>query len=332
MDGSLPEHEPLLSDAARVLEGSQRREGTRDLALEGRLVPDSLSIGLDVLGRAGARLDTLGVRYLGFMSPRADFPIELVGDPPLAARYALGRLGGPDLESTALLVVRAALAEDLPRPIRISALVADAATAVAGSPLPGAHAEATAVRAVLGQQPDVDTDVVGGSGDLFDFVARLHGATLVHFAGHGRYDAARPNRSGLVFESGVLSPRGILDPLRASPIIFSNACESGVLGVGDAAGGSTAWTGLAATFLLNGAINYLGSLWPIDDQSSRALAETFYRLLCTGTPVGEALRQARMAVRATGDPTWAAFVLFGCPRNRVRPPTERSGGGDADRV
>jgi hypothetical protein len=334
MDGSLPQRDPALAAAARALEGPARqRQGSRDLApVRRRQIPDSVSIGLDSLGRVGARLEALRVRYLGFMTPRADFPIELVGEPPLAARYALGRLAGPDVESTALLLVRAALAEDLPRPTRISALVADAATAVADAPLSGAHAEATEVCAVLGRQPDIDTELVAGAGDLFDFVAGLRGATLVHFAGHGRYDSVRPNRSGLVFESGVLSPRGVLDPLRASPIIFSNACESGVPGVGDGSGGSAAWSGLAATFLLNGAINYLGSLWPIDDESSRALAETFYRLLCTGTPVGEALRQARLAVRATGDPTWAAFVLFGCPRNRVRPPTERVGNGDVDRV
>ena len=149
----------------------------------------------------------------------------------------------------------------------------------------------------------------------------------MHFAGHGVYDDEDPARSGLVFASGVLSSPGLLQSLAGTPIIFSNACHSGVLDAPGGAGtdarpdarGQSAWTGLAASFLLNGAANYLGSLWPIYDDSSQALAGEFYELLCAGIPVGEALRRARLAIHAAGDPTWAAFVLFGCPRNRVRP-------------
>ena len=321
--------DPRLPAAARLVNGAPWRERgrtDRDMPSERSRPADVPPIGLDVLGPAGEQLADMAPRYLGFVTPHADFPIELIGDPPLATRHAVGRLAGPDLDSTALLIIRAALAEDVTRPARIGAIVADAGLAVPSRPLPGARAEATAIRAAFARQADISTTFVSGKGDLFDFLAALPAAELVHFAGHGVYDDEDPARSGLVFASGVLSSPGLLQSLAGTPIIFSNACHSGVLDAGGAgtdarpdARGQSAWTGLAASFLLNGAANYLGSLWPIYDDSSRALAGEFYELLCAGTPVGEALRRARLAIHAAGDPTWAAFVLFGCPRNRVRP-------------
>ena len=326
--------DPRLPAAAQLVNGApwrQRDGAERDMPSERSSPPEVPSIGLDVLGPAGEQLAGMTPRYLGFVTPHADFPIELIGDPPLATRHAVGRLAGPDLDSTALLIVRAALAEDVARPTRISAIVADAGLAVLSRPLPGAQAEAAAIRAAFARQADISTSFVSGKGDLFDFLAALPAAELVHFAGHGVYDNAEPDRSGLVFVSGVLSSPGLLQTLAGTPIIFSNACQSGLLDAGDDAspdaqpdtGGQSAWTGLAASFLLNGAANYLGSLWPIYDDSSQALADEFYELLCSGTPVGEALRRGRLAIHAAGDPTWAAFVLFGCPRNRVRPARTR---------
>ena len=326
--------DPRLPAAARLVNGApwrQRDGAERDMPSERSRPPEVPSIGLDVLGPAGEQLAGMTPRYLGFVTPHADFPIELIGDPPLATRHAVGRLAGPDLDSTALLIVRAALAEDVARPARISAIVADAGLAVLSRPLPGAQAEAAAIRAAFARQADISTSFVSGKGDLFDFLAALPAAQLVHFAGHGVYDNAEPDRSGLVFASGVLSPPGLLQTLAGTPIIFSNACQSGLLDTSDDAspdaqpdaGGQSAWTGLAASFLLNGAANYLGSLWPIYDDSSQALADEFYELLCSGTPVGEALRRGRLAIHSAGDPTWAAFVLFGCPRNRVRPARTR---------
>jgi hypothetical protein len=326
VDGALPQRDARLSAAAQLLDGTRWRTSDpslRDLGGDGWQPLEVAPITVDVLGPAAVPLEKMAPAYIGFMSPRADFPIELVGDPPLSTRYAIGRLGGPDLDSTAQLVVRAALAEDVVRPARISAVIADAGMAVASRPLPGARDEADAVRDRLAAEADIDTTFVEGDGDLFDFVAGLSGAGLVHFAGHGLYDQAMTARSGLVFRSGVLTAGGLLEPFTATPIMFSNACESGILDrdlqTSDGGRARSGWTGLAASFLLNGAANYLGSLWPIYDETSRALAEEFYTQLCAGTPVGEALRRARLKVYAEGDSTWAAFVLFGCPRNRLRP-------------
>ena len=57
------------------------------------------------------------------------------------------------------------------------------------------------------------------------------------------------------------------------------------------------------------------SLWKVSDEATQLLMKSFYRLLLEGEGRGEALRQAKMRLRA--DPRfehpffWAAFVLSG---------------------
>lgn len=89
-------------------------------------------------------------------------------------------------------------------------------------------------------------------------------------------------------------------------------------------GNRAGWAGVASSFITDGAMNYLGSLWPIYDESSRRFAEIFYQQLLAGRTVGEALRQARQDAYARKDPIWAAYALFGCPRNRLRASTQGS--------
>ena len=126
-------------------------------------------------------------------------------------------------------------------------------------------------------------------------------------------DAAR---TGLVFREGRLGSSELTLSLGGMPIVFANACETGRLGTSV----DRSWSGLAAAFIARGAVNYLGSLWPVFDEGSRRVAERFYEGVCRGETVGEALRQARLDAFARNDLTWAAFVLFGCPRTRLRAP------------
>jgi CHAT domain-containing protein len=140
-------------------------------------------------------------------------------------------------------------------------------------------------------------------------------AAIVHFCGHGQYQAGPPGGTGLVFRQGLLRPDQVRSFGRAAPIVFANACQSSAVHVPEHLG--LAWSGLAAAFISAGALNYLGSLWPIEDSGSRDLAEDFYTRLVQGHTAGEALRQAKLAAIRADNPTWAAVVLFGCPRNRL---------------
>jgi hypothetical protein len=64
--------------------------------------------------------------------------------------------------------------------------------------------------------------------------------------------------------------------------------------------------------------NYLGSLRAIFDESPSGFAQLFYKLLVGGHTIGEALLQARLQAYESKDLIWEAYVLFGCPRNRLR--------------
>lgn len=276
----------------------------------------------DFLGKTHAALLRMQPTYIGFVSSLASLPVELAGEPPLAMRFALGRIAGPDLTTTGILVARAALSEDVARPPSIRALVAEAAMALPGRPLPGARREVEMIYMQLSRQQDVDAELC--TPDQEKLLERIQRAHLVHFAGHGVYDDANPALSGLLLPDGLLPVANFQEELKGAPIIFGNACESGRLHRSGASVGAKGWSGLAASFIAKGAVNYLGSLWPIFDDTSRRTAEVFYEGLCEGMAIGEALRAARRAVYSDNDPTWAAFVLFGCPRNRLRPQSRKA--------
>ncbi len=278
---------------------------------------DAPPAGLQTLpAETDADLASLAPQFVGFVSSVAGFPIELEGSPALATRYAIGRLAGPDLLSTCLLVTCAALGEDVPRPVRLRAVVAESHDAVPGDELPGAREEAESLDRLLRRQPDVESRLVRGAADRTQFLEDAREAHLIHFAGHGSYDDADASRAALVFREAPLQADEPALALRGAPIVFANACETGRIEPAV----NERWTGLAATFIARGAANYLGTLWPIFDDGSRRLAERFYEGVCRGQTVGEALREARQEALDRGDPTWAAFVLFGCPRTRLRAP------------
>lgn len=280
---------------------------------------DQLSNALAVSGRElDAALRELGPKYVGFVSARVFATIELVGNPPIATRYACGRLAGPDLESTSLLITHAALSEDVQREPVLLAVLSDAANAIPEKALPGVSEEVEALSRRLSAFPDVHVDRVGGPGDLVRFVELIRDSNIIHFAGHGSYDDSDAGNSSLIFEQGPLRAVDLTGPLRGFPIVFSNACETAVAAAGADAG--RGWTGLAAAFISAGAVNYVGTLWPVFDDSSRRLSDRFYSLLGEGHSTGEALRSAREEARNAEDPIWAAMVLFGCPRNRLRAP------------
>jgi hypothetical protein len=301
-----------------VLSGTRcfrKPDGTsRDLVPKEELdFPSIVSESTAELAHFIERVDPM---YVGVVSTRVTIPLELIGDPPLATKYAFGRLVAPDLTSLALLISAAALREEVRRDPNVRVVIADAANAVEGRLLPGARSEADHLSAVLSTSKDLLVTQISGENDLTRFLDASRTANIIHFSGHGAYDNDNPVESGLIFCEGKLQGTNIPSALKGNPIVFSNACESGVVyGTEDVCRG---WSGLAAAFIESGAVNYIGSLWPIFDESSRRFAEKFYSLLNGGYSTGEALRRVKFDAFRAGDPTWAAMVLFGCPRNRLR--------------
>jgi hypothetical protein len=145
------------------------------------------------------------------------------------------------------------------------------------------------------------------------------GFDVLHLACHGTFGGpAAADRSAVLLEDGefsaaMLSPRMAAGLRRSSPLVFFNACHSGRLGFTLLGLGS--W---GAELIRLGCGAFVGSLWPVRDESAVVFAERFYRSLADGAAIGEAMRQAREEVRRRfpGDPTWLAYCCFADPLAR----------------
>jgi len=139
-----------------------------------------------------------------------------------------------------------------------------------------------------------------------------------HFSGHGAFrNEPNPERSAMILQGGdKLTPEDLSGRVanlgKLHPLIFLNACQ-----IGQSAMGLTGMGGWASRFLKAGAGGFLGAYWSIYDQPAFDFAKAFYARLFAGDPVGKAARQARLAVKGAGDPTWLAYTVFADPMATV---------------
>jgi CHAT domain-containing protein len=186
---------------------------------------------------------------------------------------------------------------------------------------------------------------------------------LVHFAGHGRYDAVNPDRSCWMFSDGPLYAfelRHTLANADVTPwLIYGNACEGATDGGEERRGYHDGVYGMASAALGQGVPAYIAPLWKISETDAKNLAAAFYEaLLLRRTSLGEALALARTSVRdgeedldvlitrmqqgpQEGDAArivrsagWTGMVLYGDPTPTVMQrlaPAEVRSDGEADK-
>jgi CHAT domain-containing protein len=168
---------------------------------------------------------------------------------------------------------------------------------------------------------------------------------IVHFAGHGRYDAVNPDRSCWMFTDGPFYAFELQQTLANAEVrpwlIYGSACEGAQDG-GTFQGYHDGVYGMATAALSQGVAAYVGPLWKISDTDAKNMAAAFYEaLLIRRTSLGEALALARRSVRE-GEPDldelvtrstrtfvpsheavtprsagWAGMVLYGDPTPTV---------------
>ncbi len=176
--------------------------------------------------------------------------------------------------------------------------------------LPHARGEAEKVAALF-DVPPLLGDSIGRSA----FQRSLANAGIVHFAGHGYFDADNPLDSGLrLAGDDVLTTRDVFDlpsSLNASLVTLSG-CETGVSEnhPGDEL------LGLTRAFLYAGAPSLLVSLWRVADDSTAFLMRSFYgRLRAAGGSEAtvDALRNAMLETKSEHHSLdrWAPFTLVG---------------------
>jgi CHAT domain-containing protein len=187
--------------------------------------------------------------------------------------------------------------------------------------LPASEAEAKAIAGLFGQQA-----FLGAQADKATVQAALAQARYVHLATHGLLNEAAGMHSAIALapregrDDGLLHARELLAlDLRAELVVLS-ACQTAL---GQPVSGEGV-VGLTWALFVAGAPSSVVSLWLVDDDSTRALMEDFYRRLTAGAEKGqgatgkaEALRQAQLRLLKGKDGPyqhpfyWAPFVLVG---------------------
>ncbi len=135
---------------------------------------------------------------------------------------------------------------------------------------------------------------------------------VIHFSGHGTFDAAHPDRSGWVLgDKLVFTAREMFRARRVPRLVFASACWSSALPGKQVHDTGRGIVGLAEAFMSMGVENYIGAARPVSSHLSAMLAVDFYRQALDGESFDKALCHARKAIYSAGDGTWGAFQLYG---------------------
>ena len=160
--------------------------------------------------------------------------------------------------------------------------------------------------------------------------ASLHGYvstgrfSVVHFIGHGEYDS-NEEKGYLVFQDDQGNPYRVDDRStreilcgREIRLVFLNACDTGQGGKADFN------SGVAPALVAGGVPIVVANQYKVLDTSATFFAQHFYWSLAQGMGVGEAAREARVAVNysLTGESIdWAIPVVYARdPNSRLCPP------------
>lgn len=340
MQRALRELEDLLSAP------SMNREGFRRLKAVGGLLGDDI---LQSLGRTLDEERTLSQDDLGagHVHLQLQIPRELMAYPWelmhhrgewLSERFAVGRQ----------VFMATGLARRVPRRrqgrVRILVIGDPILNDSSWSQLPGAQAEAEQVvgyflklKEQMGEVIDFDpardahihTRLTNA-----DFRALLRDGDydIVHFAGHGVFDADDPETSAWLLSDGKLWALELRNTLAEHPappwLIYANACEAAMESRAVKYQGNV--FGLATACINEGVAAFIAPLWPIDDLLAQQIALTFYHeLFSERASLGEALRRAKADARRIATPAsngngfgqedgqawaslgWASLVLYG---------------------
>lgn len=133
---------------------------------------------------------------------------------------------------------------------------------------------------------------------------------LLHFITHGAHDDKNPLFSVLkLADGGELRPDEIFGNFGVSnPVAVLNACQTGTQGFS-----FTKIVGWSEKFIGSGCSAFIGTLWSISDATAVTFTEELYNQVKDGTPVGEAVRRARIRCKKLGDPSWLAYQLYAHP-------------------
>jgi tetratricopeptide (TPR) repeat protein len=181
-----------------------------------------------------------------------------------------------------------------------------------GGLLPHALEEARSVAAALGGKALLEDEATPER-----VRAEAGGCRVVHFATHGDFRADNPLFSGLALHDGWLTTLDTFSLRLNADLVTLSACQTGRSVVG----GGDELLGLTRGFLSAGAASLVLTHWAVEDRSTSALMEVFYKDYGQGVPAAEALRGAQLGfLRGSAEGAlpgwrhpyfWAPFYLVG---------------------
>jgi CHAT domain-containing protein len=113
-----------------------------------------------------------------------------------------------------------------------------------------------------------------------------------------------------------LAPRLAAALRDRAPLVFLNACQTGLVGYS-----LTHLGGWGAKLIQLGCGAFVGTQWRVTDEVAAEVARKFYERLVNRVPIAGALRTARDHARSLFplDPTWLAYTCFADPHATIEP-------------
>ncbi|MEU1072718.1 MULTISPECIES: CHAT domain-containing protein [unclassified Streptomyces] len=155
----------------------------------------------------------------------------------------------------------------------------------------------------------VQLDWVRGQTKQHLFAALFHGCHIFHFVGHGRFDEAR--RQGMIV---FADEQGREDPLHAEALgslisiaepaprlVVLNSCETGTSHAQDLFSSTAAELEYTVPAVV-------AMQFAVTDKAAVLFSRAFYQALAANRPVDEAVRTARIALRADKDDSLEYFT------------------------
>jgi CheY-like chemotaxis protein len=191
--------------------------------------------------------------------------------------------------------------------------------------IPGVDREADAVRTFLSQQDYIPVQVKympteDATIDNVRVELASQSYDIIHYAGHGWYDANHKDASAIYFWGDTSKSRvvamntaeltNLLSTSRVR-LIYLSCCSSSATGT-YSDGRSDDFLGLADAVIQAGVPSALGFRAPVDDMQAIKLAKYFYRHLLERGSMDVALWEARrnLASENRDDPTWLSPILI----------------------
>ncbi|MGH8314268.1 MAG: CHAT domain-containing protein, partial [Steroidobacterales bacterium] len=140
---------------------------------------------------------------------------------------------------------------------------------------------------------------------------------VLHYAGHARFDDNNPAGSGISLADGHLTGRDLATLGNLPALVFFNACESARLPTKvevrrkDVRKRIQVNVGLAEAFLRGGVANYVGTYWPVGDDTAMTAAGRIYDSIVRGRSMGQAVAAAREALQTARSIDWADYIHYG---------------------